>query len=271
MRKVTVIRAEGPHARTRAYRRVSPPVWPFGIGGLFPILGLSGLFLFGLTRFANAWIEQNAHDNIRTALDAAGHEWAQLDISGQQVRLSGEPPSTEAGGEALSVAREATCPTWLGPKVCAVSVAGAFAAAGPAAAKAVTGSDDAAATEAAAACEARLASLLTEARIEFASGSAAIAASAGPLLDRIADVAKACPGTLRIEGHTDGTGSRDANLALSQARAEAVRDALASRGVAHDRLIPVGLGFDEPVASNATAEGKARNRRIELHVTGAGN
>ncbi len=155
--------------------------------------------------------------------------------------------------------------------MCAVSVAGAFAAAGPAAAKAVTGSDDAAATKAAAACEARLASLLTEARIEFASGSAAIAASAGPLLDRIADVAKACPGTLRIEGHTDGTGSRDANLALSQARAEAVRDALASRGVSRDRLIAVGLGPDEPVASNATAEGKARNRRIELHVTGAGN
>ncbi len=271
MRKVTVIRAEGPRARTRAYRRVSPPVWPFGIGGLFPLLGLSGLFLFGLTRFANDWIERSAQENIRTALDAASHEWARLDISGQQVRLSGAPPSARAGDEALSVAREATCPTWLGRKVCAVSVTGEFATADAAASEDAPTVIDATASLDPAACEARLASLLSGARIEFPSGSATIAASAGPLLDRIAEVAKACPGTLRIEGHTDGTGSRAANQALSQARAEAVLDALASRGVSRDRLIAVGFGPDEPVASNATAEGKARNRRIELHVAGAGS
>jgi len=67
-----------------------------------------------------------------------------------------------------------------------------------------------------------------------------------------------------IVGHSDNQGTLDANLALSQRRAEAVRDALVSRGVAAERLDARGVGFLAPVASNATEEGRARNRRVEL-------
>lgn len=69
---------------------------------------------------------------------------------------------------------------------------------------------------------------------------------------------------LRIVGHTDSTGSAAANLALSQARAARVREALLARGVAAGRLEAVGMGPNAPVASNDTEDGRARNRRVEL-------
>ena len=69
---------------------------------------------------------------------------------------------------------------------------------------------------------------------------------------------------LRVVGHTDGTGSAAANLALSQARAARVREALLARGVAPGRLEAVGMGPNAPVATNDTEDGRARNRRVEL-------
>ena len=72
--------------------------------------------------------------------------------------------------------------------------------------------------------------------------------------------------SIRVEvgGHTDNTGSRATNLALSQARAEAVRHYLVRHGVAADRLVARGYGPDSPVAGNGTREGRAQNRRVEL-------
>jgi OmpA-OmpF porin, OOP family len=67
-----------------------------------------------------------------------------------------------------------------------------------------------------------------------------------------------------IEGHTDNVGNRDANVRLSKARAEAVRNYLISKGITRNRLTTVGLGPDQPVASNDTPEGRARNRRVQL-------
>jgi OOP family OmpA-OmpF porin len=67
-----------------------------------------------------------------------------------------------------------------------------------------------------------------------------------------------------VEGHTSSTGTRVFNLGLSWARAAAVREYLITRGVTPDRLVARGYGPDRPIASNATAEGQARNRRVEL-------
>lgn len=67
-----------------------------------------------------------------------------------------------------------------------------------------------------------------------------------------------------VEGHTSITGTRVFNMGLSWARAAAVRDYLINRGVSPDRLLARGFGPDRPIASNATAEGQARNRRVEL-------
>jgi OOP family OmpA-OmpF porin len=69
-----------------------------------------------------------------------------------------------------------------------------------------------------------------------------------------------------VLGHTDADGSRPANLALSLARAQAVKDHLVAQKVPADLVDTQGVGPDQPVASNATPEGRARNRRIEFRV-----
>jgi len=74
-----------------------------------------------------------------------------------------------------------------------------------------------------------------------------------------------------IEGHTDSTGTPLANQALSRARAEAVRMALIQRGIAPDRLQAQGLGNEQPLADNHSADGRARNRRIEFRAIAAPN
>ncbi|HUL60930.1 MAG TPA: OmpA family protein [Anaeromyxobacteraceae bacterium] len=75
---------------------------------------------------------------------------------------------------------------------------------------------------------------------------------------------------IRVEGHTDNVGSSSYNRELSQRRAAAVARYLSTRGIAPDRLVPVGFGLDRPVASNATAGGRAKNRRVEFTILGTG-
>ena len=70
---------------------------------------------------------------------------------------------------------------------------------------------------------------------------------------------------IEIAGYTDGTGSAATNLRLSQARAEVVRAYLVSRGVSPTRMIARGYGASNPIAVNSTPEGRAQNRRVELH------
>jgi outer membrane protein OmpA-like peptidoglycan-associated protein len=72
--------------------------------------------------------------------------------------------------------------------------------------------------------------------------------------------------SLRVEGFTDSQGADAANLSLSRQRAEAVRKALVGAGLDGGRIQTVGRGKAEPVADNASAEGRARNRRVEIIV-----
>ena len=71
---------------------------------------------------------------------------------------------------------------------------------------------------------------------------------------------------VRVEGHTDIKGSRRYNLSLSDRRAAAVRRYLVSRGVSSSRLVSKGYGFDQPIADNATDEGRALNRRVAFTI-----
>jgi outer membrane protein OmpA-like peptidoglycan-associated protein len=92
--------------------------------------------------------------------------------------------------------------------------------------------------------------------------------------DRLVEIGRALAAVpdrrVLIEGHTDSDGSDTYNLRLSELRAEAVRSVLVSGGVSPDRIEIHGYGKTRPVASNATATGKARNRRVEIVVQGAG-
>jgi OOP family OmpA-OmpF porin len=69
-----------------------------------------------------------------------------------------------------------------------------------------------------------------------------------------------------VHAHTDSKGRKADNQRLSDARAESVVDYLAEKGVARDRMIARGFGEDQPIASNDTPEGRARNRRVEFRV-----
>jgi outer membrane protein OmpA-like peptidoglycan-associated protein len=99
----------------------------------------------------------------------------------------------------------------------------------------------------------------------FAPGRAELTAVAAAQLDEAAAFLAAAPARrARIEGHTDSRGSANLNQALSQQRAEAVRAALVSRGIDPSRLVAVGRGSDRPLATNDSADGRARNRRVEI-------
>jgi outer membrane protein OmpA-like peptidoglycan-associated protein len=73
-----------------------------------------------------------------------------------------------------------------------------------------------------------------------------------------------------VEGHTDSQGQPDYNQDLSQRRAQSVRDYLVSRGIAADRVTAQGFGLTRPIADNASAEGRANNRRVEIVVQPGG-
>ncbi len=102
--------------------------------------------------------------------------------------------------------------------------------------------------------------------ILFETGSATLRPTSGDVLREIASMLDAHPDLrLRIEGHTDATGSAQTNQRLSQQRAETVEAALVEQyGIAPGRLRAIGMGASEPVASNDTAEGRRQNRRVEL-------
>lgn len=103
--------------------------------------------------------------------------------------------------------------------------------------------------------------------VEFEPGSATLTTTGQQVLDDVAGVIKRMPDRrFEIIGHTDAMGARLSNLALSAARADAVKTYLTAKGVPAALLGTSGAGPDRPVASNDTPEGRARNRRIEVRA-----
>ncbi|RKP50971.1 OmpA family protein [Trinickia fusca] len=103
--------------------------------------------------------------------------------------------------------------------------------------------------------------------IEFETGSATLTPQGRAILDQMASaLVKMQNKTVEIIGHTDNAGSRASNIALSQARADAVKGYLVAKGIAPQTMATMGVGPDQPIASNSTDDGRARNRRIEFRV-----
>jgi outer membrane protein OmpA-like peptidoglycan-associated protein len=104
--------------------------------------------------------------------------------------------------------------------------------------------------------------------INFGSGSAELPASGATFLQHAAADLKQMPAGYRLEiaGYTDNTGAAAVNVALSQRRADAVREALVKSGANADVLVAKGYGSADPIASNDTPDGRLRNRRIEYRL-----
>ena len=116
-------------------------------------------------------------------------------------------------------------------------------------------------------CQQLFFELLGKAKIRFDSGKATIDKDSMGLLDRLIETALRCPtANIEVAGHTDSDGDTNANMALSEKRAQAVADYLIKAGLPQDRLRSVGYGSTQPVAANDTDEGKAKNRRIDFVV-----
>jgi outer membrane protein OmpA-like peptidoglycan-associated protein len=103
----------------------------------------------------------------------------------------------------------------------------------------------------------------------FDFGKATLKPGTREKLAKVSGIVLAHPGlTLEVEGHTDSIGSDEYNQKLSEARANAVRDYLVDQGIKSDSITGRGFGKTQPVASNSTAEGRQRNRRVEMVVSG---
>jgi len=104
--------------------------------------------------------------------------------------------------------------------------------------------------------------------IHFEFDKANIRPQSYPILDDVAQIIKTTPGIKRvmIEGHTDSVGSDQYNMRLSERRANSVREYLIKKGISASQLDAVGYGESRPVATNDTAEGRAKNRRTEFKV-----
>ena len=102
--------------------------------------------------------------------------------------------------------------------------------------------------------------------VNFRTGSAELTPESVGALQRVAESLHAWPDVIiEVRGHTDSSGPSEANRELSQRRAQSVRDSLIQLGISASRISAIGYGEDYPIASNSDREGRARNRRVEIH------
>jgi outer membrane protein OmpA-like peptidoglycan-associated protein/opacity protein-like surface antigen len=101
--------------------------------------------------------------------------------------------------------------------------------------------------------------------VSFASGSAGLTENAKKLLLKVLNTLKDYPDmVVEVRGHTDNIGKRNTNIKLSGRRANSVKNYLVQQGINANRIVARGFGFDDPIASNLTREGREKNRRIEF-------
>jgi len=104
-------------------------------------------------------------------------------------------------------------------------------------------------------------------QVHFRPAKSIILKDSFELLKQVAQVIKDAPQIhVRIEGHTDNVGKLSTNMAVSQARADSVRDFLVKQGVDQKQLVALGYGPTRPIASNSTKAGRSLNRRVEFRI-----
>jgi K(+)-stimulated pyrophosphate-energized sodium pump len=105
-------------------------------------------------------------------------------------------------------------------------------------------------------------------QLRFATGSQSLTTESSQQLREIADIMRTYPrAKAEIKGYTDNAGNDAANLELSQNRATTVMNEIADLGIDRSRMTVEGYGEATPVATNATAQGRQQNRRVEVKLT----
>jgi outer membrane protein OmpA-like peptidoglycan-associated protein len=105
-------------------------------------------------------------------------------------------------------------------------------------------------------------------QVNFASGRADLPADSLAILAKVSDVAKSLNASqIIIEGHTDSVGTASINKAISEKRASAVAAYFKSNGLAETKIDAEGYGFNKPIATNKSKEGRAQNRRVDIIIT----
>ena len=123
-------------------------------------------------------------------------------------------------------------------------------------------------TPEAAAAQAAIVTAIADRTISFTKNSSTLSTEGKAIVSDVAAALKSSTANIEIGGHTDWKGRAPLNQALSQQRADAVRQALVAAGIDAARITSKGYGEDVPIASNASESGRAKNRRIELRVVG---
>ena len=109
---------------------------------------------------------------------------------------------------------------------------------------------------------------LNENAVRFDTNKSSLTAAAQANLDKLVTVFNQYPDTdIVLYGYTDSSGPADFNLKLSEQRATSVKNYLSGKGIKADRFTVNGMGIADPIASNETAEGKSKNRRVEFAIT----
>ncbi len=118
-------------------------------------------------------------------------------------------------------------------------------------------------------CKKRLKNILSNNKIYFYHNSIKIQKRSYTILDKIIDISKECKDAkILIAGYTDSSGTKKNNLKISKRRANSVKEYFIKKGIKEDRLEAVGYGEENPIASNKTAKGREKNRRIEIKIKG---
>ncbi len=212
----------------------------------FEVLTTTGSFfvcLFFVCIFLEASdIERELGASATAAVNKENLFWASVTPSGQQIVLTGAAPDYASRKRAGEVAALVDGVTSVDNEIVIIGEAGT--------------------------CQNELDSFLAKEHVAFKRGKADISESSYGLLTVLASVARNCKTRLEIASHTDGEGDAAINLKLSQRRADAIRKHLVQIGVPAEQLVAHGYGETQPIANNATEEGREANSRVEFRVIG---